>query len=47
MMTREEYEQQYPEGSVNIQVDGNVRPMTHDEWVAWVDATWNPPPDPA
>jgi len=36
-MTREEYEAQHPLGSVNIQEDGVVRPMTEAEWTAWVD----------
>jgi hypothetical protein len=38
MMTREEYEAQHPLGSVNVQEDGVVRPMTEAEWTAWVDA---------
>jgi hypothetical protein len=38
MMTREEYEAQHPVGSVNVQEDGVVRPMTQAEWTAWVDA---------
>ena len=37
MMTREEFEAQHPLGSVNIQEDGVVRPMTEAEWTAWVD----------
>jgi hypothetical protein len=37
MMTRAEYEAQHPFGSVNIQQDGQTRPMTADEWTAWVD----------
>lgn len=37
-MTREEYEAQHPVGSVNVQEDGVVRPMTEAEWTAWVDA---------
>ena len=36
-MTRAEYEAQHPLGSVNIQQDGETRPMTADEWTAWVD----------
>ena len=35
--TREELEELYPEGSVNVQVDDNVRPMTHEEWDAWIE----------
>jgi hypothetical protein len=37
MMTRAEYEAQHPVGSVNVQEDGVVRPMTQAEWTAWVD----------
>jgi len=36
-MTRAEYEAQHPLGSVNVQQDGEVRPMTEAEWTAWVD----------
>ena len=36
-MTREEFEAQHPLGSVNVQEDGVVRPMTEEEWTAWVD----------
>lgn len=36
-MTRAEYEAQHPLGSVNIQHDGETRPMTEAEWTAWVD----------
>jgi hypothetical protein len=36
-MTRAEYEAQHPLGSVNIQQDGETRPMTEAEWTAWVD----------
>ena len=36
-MTRKEYEAQHPLGSVNVQEDGVVRPMTEAEWTAWVD----------
>ena len=36
-MTRAEYEAQHPLGSVNVQEDGVVRPMTEEEWTAWVD----------
>ena len=37
MMTRAEYEAQHPLGSVNVQQNGEVRPMTEAEWTAWVD----------
>ena len=40
-MTKAEYEALYPLGSVNIQDGDTVRPMTADEWQAWVDKTWN------
>jgi hypothetical protein len=36
-MTRAEYEAQHPLGSVNVQQDGETRPMTEVEWTAWVD----------
>ena len=36
-MTRAEYEAQHPLGSVNVQHDGETRPMTEAEWTAWVD----------
>ena len=36
-MTRTEYEAQHPFGSVNIQDGNTVRPMTAEEWAAWVD----------
>ena len=36
-MTRAEYEAQHPLGSVNVQQDGESRPMTEAEWTAWVD----------
>ena len=36
-MTREEFEAQHPLGSVNVQEDDVVRPMTEVEWTAWVD----------
>ena len=37
MMSRAEYEAQHPLGSVNVQHDGETRPMTEAEWTAWVD----------
>lgn len=36
-MTRAEYEAQHPLGSVNVQDGESVRPMTAEEWSAWVD----------
>jgi hypothetical protein len=36
-MTRAEYEAQHPLGTVNVQNDGELRPMTEAEWTAWVD----------
>lgn len=36
-MTRAEYEALYPLGTVNVQDGDTVRPMTADEWQAWVD----------
>jgi len=36
-MTRAEYETQHPAGSVSVQEDSVVRPMTEAEWTAWVD----------
>lgn len=36
--TREELEALYPDGTVNVQVDDEVRPMTTDEWSAWIDS---------
>ena len=36
-MTRVEYETLHPLGSVNVQQDGETRPMTEAEWTAWVD----------
>lgn len=36
-MTRAEYEAQHPLGSVNVQTNGETRPMTEAEWTAWVD----------
>ena len=40
-MTRAEYEARYPLGTVNIQDGETTRPMTADEWQAWIDSTWN------
>jgi hypothetical protein len=36
-MTRAEYEAQHPLGTVNVQHDSELRPMTEAEWTAWVD----------
>ena len=36
-MTRAEYEAQHPLGTVNVQHDGETRPMTEVEWTAWID----------
>jgi trans-2-enoyl-CoA reductase len=36
--TRDELVALYPEGSVNVQIDDDVRPMTSDEWSGWIDA---------
>ena len=36
--TRDELVALYPDGTVNVQVDDEVRPMTTDEWSAWIDA---------
>ena len=35
--TRDELVALYPGGTVNVQVDDDVRPMTTDEWSAWID----------
>jgi len=35
--TREELEAAAPYGTVNVQVDNEVRLMTTDEWSAWID----------
>jgi hypothetical protein len=40
-VTKAEYEAQHPLGSVNVQDGDTTRPMTADEWQAWVDETWN------
>jgi hypothetical protein len=36
--TRQELETAYPDGTVNVQVDNEVTPMTTEEWSAWIDA---------
>ena len=35
--TRDELVALYPDGTVNVQVDDDVRPMTTDEWSTWID----------
>ena len=35
--TRDELVALYPDGTVNVQVDDDVRPMTTDEWSGWID----------
>ena len=35
--TRDELVALYPDGTVNVQVDDEVRPMTSDEWSVWID----------
>ncbi|MCP4895259.1 MAG: hypothetical protein GY911_15780 [Actinomycetales bacterium] len=35
--TRPELEAAHPDGTVNVQVDDDVRVMTTDEWNAWID----------
>ena len=47
--TKAELEALYPEGSVSVQVDNTVTPMTTDEWREWIDAqvgTPKPSDDP-
>lgn len=36
--TRQELETLYPVGTVNVQVDDVVTPMSADEWDAWIEA---------
>ena len=35
--TRDELVALYPDGTVNAQYNHDVRPMTTDEWSAWID----------
>ncbi len=35
--TRTQLETAFPNGSVSVQVDDDVRVMTTDEWNAWID----------
>ena len=47
--TRQELETLYPVGTVNVQVDDTVTPMSADEWDAWIEAqvgTEKMPSDP-
>ena len=36
--TRIDLEALYPLGTVNVQVDDDVRPMTQAEWDAWIES---------
>jgi len=36
--TRQELEELHPDGTVNVQVDDEVTPMTSEEWSAWIDS---------
>jgi len=36
--TRDELVALYPDGTVSVQVDDEVRAMTTAEWNAWIDA---------
>ena len=36
--TRAELEALYPLGTVNVQVDDDVRPMDEAEWGAWIES---------
>ena len=36
--TRQELETLYPDGTVNVQVDDDVTPITSEEWSEWIDA---------
>jgi hypothetical protein len=35
--TRDELVALHPDGTVNVQVDDDVRSMTTDEWSAWIE----------
>ena len=35
--TRDELQALYPDGTVNVQVDDESRPMTTEEWSEWID----------
>ena len=36
--TKAELEALYPHGSVTVQLDDELTPMTTEEWSAWIDA---------
>lgn len=36
--TQQELETAYPDGTINVQTDNEVRPMTSDEWSAWIES---------
>jgi hypothetical protein len=35
--TRQELETLYPAGTISVQVDDEITPMTTEEWSAWID----------
>jgi hypothetical protein len=44
--TRDELVALYPDGTVDVQVDDKVRPMTSEEWSKWIDGqVGQPKPD--
>lgn len=43
--TRDELVALYPDGTVDVQVNDEVRPMTTDEWSAWIDQQVGQPKD--
>jgi len=46
--TRDELVALYPDGTVNVQIDDEVRPMTTEEWSTWIDGqVGQPKPDEA
>jgi len=45
--TRDELVALYPDGTVNVQQNHEVRPMSSDEWSAWIDQqVGQPKPEP-
>jgi hypothetical protein len=36
--TRQELEELHRDGTVNVQIDDEITPMTTEEWSAWIDA---------
>ena len=47
--TKQELDALHPEGSVSVQVDDTVTPMTSEEWREWIDGqvgTPKPSDDP-